>query len=212
MEGQLGHRQLMNQGGDSCLGKDLKGLLPNESTVSQNWVPDFPSSLCGQIDSKGAILILSEPSVRGPSPSFVYQEEWACILNVERGNLCRITVLLWVGSFNIESLWHLSQSWTLHYEFLLGMAFSCLARMCEFTQNWEKQRARYATSCKRRISYLNFSFFCYMFAFPVFTFFHYCNALWILWKMSGVYLAVTELAVTWPGVQGEQQQCVKSGL
>lgn len=46
-----------------------------------------PSSFC-----------LSEPSVRGPSPSFVYQEEWACILNVERGNLCRITVLLWVGS------------------------------------------------------------------------------------------------------------------
>lgn len=97
MEGQLGHRQLMNQGGDSCLGKDLKGLLPNESTVSQNWVPDFPSSLCGQIDSKGDIL--SEPSVIGPSPSFVYQEEWACTLNVERGNLCRITVLLLVGSF-----------------------------------------------------------------------------------------------------------------
>lgn len=58
MEGQLRHRQLMNQGRDSCPGKDLKGLLPNESTMSQNWVPDFPSSLCGQIDSKGAILIL----------------------------------------------------------------------------------------------------------------------------------------------------------
>lgn len=58
MEDQLGHRQLMNQGGDVCLGKDLKGLLPNESTVSQNWVLDFPSSLCGQIDSKGTILIL----------------------------------------------------------------------------------------------------------------------------------------------------------
>ena len=68
MEDQLGRRQLMNQGGDVCLGEDLKGLLLNESTVSRNWVLDFRSSLCGQIDSKGTILILwSEPSVRGPS-------------------------------------------------------------------------------------------------------------------------------------------------
>ena len=50
------------------LGEDLRGPLLNESTVSQNWVLDFCSSLCGQVDSKGTILILlSEPSVRGPS-------------------------------------------------------------------------------------------------------------------------------------------------
>ena len=51
-----------------------------------------------------------------------------------------------------------------------------------------------------------------MSALPIFTFFHYRDALGTLWKMSSVYLAVTELALTWPGVQGEQQQCVKSGM
>lgn len=42
----------------SYLGKDLKDRLLNESTVSQNWAPDFPAGLYGWIDSKWAILVL----------------------------------------------------------------------------------------------------------------------------------------------------------